>query len=124
AGDIGDPSILKSLSNIAPVLAVRGNNDTQAWAAKIPLTQSLVFSDVSVFVIHDVKTLRAESLPAGTRVVVAGHSHKPTCEEREGIFWVNPGSAGRRRFKLPIAVGELLIGPEASVTVNLRELDV
>jgi putative phosphoesterase len=124
AGDIGDENILKSLEEIAPVIAVRGNNDTQRWASKIPLTQSIEFSGVSVFVIHDVKTLRADSLPPHTRVVVAGHSHKPKSEERDGIVWINPGSAGRRRFSLPIAVGELLIGAKGKITVNIRELDV
>ena len=124
AGDIGDENILKALEEIAPVIAVRGNNDTQRWASKIPLTRTVEFFGISIFVIHDVKTLRADSLPEGTRVVVAGHSHKPMNEERDGILWINPGSAGRRRFKLPIAVGELLIGPRGTISVNIRELDV
>ena len=123
-GDIGDADILRELENIAPVIAVRGNNDTESWTRDIPITQSVVLAGVAIFVIHDVKTLRADSLPPHTRVVVAGHSHKPMSEERNGILYVNPGSAGRRRFKLPLAVGGLLIASDGSVRFDIHELDV
>lgn len=123
-GDIGSAEILRELESIAPVIAVRGNNDTESWANTIPITQSVVLAGVSIFVIHDLKTLRADSLPAKTKVVVAGHSHKPMSEERSGILYVNPGSAGRRRFKLPLAVGELLIASDGTVRSNIHELDV
>jgi putative phosphoesterase len=124
AGDIGDADILRRLAQIAPVIAVRGNNDTESWASDIPVTQSVVLAGVSIYVIHDVKTLRADSLPVETRVVIAGHSHKPLSEERAGILYLNPGSAGRRRFKLPLAVAELLIAPDGTVRSNIHELDV
>ena len=107
AGDIGDAELLDRLAAIAPVTVVRGNNDTESWAEHIPLTQTLVVADVHILVVHDLKTLSA--VPLQVRVVVSGHSHKPLIERRGDVLFVNPGSAGRRRFKLPIAVGELII---------------
>lgn len=107
AGDIGDAELLDRLAAIAPVTVVRGNNDTESWAEHIPLTQRLVVADVHILVVHDLKTLSA--VPLQVRVVVSGHSHKPLIERRGEVLFVNPGSAGRRRFKLPIAVGELII---------------
>ncbi|MFL6619824.1 MAG: metallophosphoesterase family protein, partial [Povalibacter sp.] len=124
AGDIGAREILDALGKIAPVTAVRGNNDTQSWAEDIPMTQSVVLGGVRIFVIHDIKTLRDYPAPRDTRVIVAGHSHKPLAEERDGVLFVNPGSAGRRRFSLPIAVGELVISAGAKVTSHIRELKV
>jgi uncharacterized protein len=107
-GDIGGPDILDRLREIAPLTVVRGNNDTAAWARDIPETALVRFEDVDVLVIHDLKALR---LDGATRphAVVSGHSHKPVQAERDGILYVNPGSAGRCRFSLPIAVGELLV---------------
>ena len=108
-GDIGGPDILERLGRLAPLTVVRGNNDSAVWAQSIPETARLAFGGVSLFVLHDLKTLAIDPAAAGVRVVVAGHSHKPACAERGGVLYVNPGSAGKRRFSLPIAAGELLI---------------
>jgi uncharacterized protein len=121
AGDIGRPEILQSLVEIAPISAVRGNNDTGSWAGTIPETQRLRFNDVNVYVIHDIKELDIEPKAASILVVVSGHSHKPSIQERAGVIYLNPGSAGPRRFKLPIAVAELLIEGE-SVTPRIIQL--
>jgi putative phosphoesterase len=108
-GDIGGPDILERLRELAPLTAVRGNNDTAAWAQALPETARLQFEAVVVYVIHDLKALAIDPAAQGVRVVVAGHSHKPAQSARDGVLYVNPGSAGRRRFSLPIAVGELLV---------------
>jgi uncharacterized protein len=109
AGDICDASVLDALSQIAPVAAVRGNNDEGAWARHVPATRILRVDDVDVFVVHDLADLDIDPVAAGVRVVISGHSHIPRIEEREGVLYVNPGSAGPRRFKLPISAAELLI---------------
>jgi putative phosphoesterase len=109
AGDIGAPEILTALGAIAPVTAVRGNNDHGAWARAIPETQVVDAGGVLVYVIHDVGALDVDPEAGGFAVVVAGHSHQPCNELRDGVLWFNPGSAGPRRFKLPIAVGTLTI---------------
>lgn len=108
-GDIGNPEILERLAAIAPLTVVRGNNDTAAWARQIPATARIVPGGVPLYVIHDLKELDLDPAAAGVRVVVSGHSHRPACVERGGVLYVNPGSAGRRRFSLPISVAELLI---------------
>jgi putative phosphoesterase len=108
-GDIGGPEILHELGRLAPLTVVRGNNDTGPWAMEIPETALLRFGDVAVYVIHDLKELGIDPRLEGVRVVVSGHSHKPVQVERDGVLYVNPGSAGRRRFSLPIAVGELAV---------------
>jgi putative phosphoesterase len=120
-GDIGGPDILERLAGIAPLTVVRGNNDSAAWAKAIPETARLELGGVSICVIHDVKDLGIDPAAAGVRVVVSGHSHKPACVERDGVLWVNPGSAGRRRFTLPIAAGELLVG-DGQVSARLVTL--
>jgi putative phosphoesterase len=109
AGDIGGPELLERLAAIAPLTVVRGNNDTAAWARAIPETARLDPGGVGIYVIHDIKELGVDPAADGVRVVVSGHSHKPACIERDGVLYVNPGSAGRRRFTLPVAAGELLI---------------
>jgi len=108
-GDIGNLDILARLAAIAPLTVVRGNNDTAAWAREIPVTARIDPGGVPVYVIHDLKELDIDLAGSGVRVVVSGHSHRPACAERGGVLYVNPGSAGRRRFSLPIAAGELLI---------------
>lgn len=108
-GDIGNPEILERLAAIAPLTVVRGNNDSAAWAGTIPEIGRLAVGGVSILVIHDLKELAGDPAADGVRVVVSGHSHKPACVERGGVLYVNPGSAGRRRFSLPIAAGELLV---------------
>lgn len=109
AGDIGNATIMQALSDIAPLTAVRGNNDVGDWAESLPETKQLQFEDVNVYIIHDLKELSIAPTDAGIAVIVSGHSHKPAIEMREGIIYLNPGSAGPRRFKLPVAVAELLV---------------
>jgi len=123
AGDIVDPAILDRLAELAPLTAVRGNNDTGAWARALPETATLTLDGVTIHILHDLKELAIDPAAHGVRVVIAGHSHKPACEERGGVLYVNPGSAGRRRFTLPISVGELLI-EDGQVDVRLLTLDV
>jgi uncharacterized protein len=121
AGDIGDAAVLSELSAIAPVTAVRGNNDTGAWAEAIAETDVLKVGSVSIYVLHDLAQLDLDPLAAGYQVVVSGHSHKPRLERRGGVLYLNPGSAGPRRFKLPIAAAELNV-EAAAVEARLVEL--
>jgi putative phosphoesterase len=107
AGDIGGAEILEALRKIAPVYAVRGNNDKGPWAAAIPLCEALELEGVSIHVLHDLKEIDLDPKAAGFDVVVSGHSHKPTVTERDGVTFINPGSAGPRRFKLPVTIGYL-----------------
>jgi uncharacterized protein len=123
AGDIGDASVLRELSALAPVTAVRGNNDRGPWAKSIAESQILRVGDVVIYVIHDVAGLDLDPVAAGFQVVVSGHSHKPAVQTRNGVLYVNPGSAGPRRFSLPIAAAELEIAG-LSVKANVVELDV
>lgn len=109
AGDIGGTDILDRLAAIAPVTAVRGNNDRAAWAAGIAESEVLQIGEVCIYVLHDVALIDLDPAAAGFRVVVCGHSHRPAVDERDGVLYVNPGSAGPRRFSLPIAAGELVV---------------
>lgn len=120
-GDIGSPEILERLAAIAPLTVVRGNNDMAPWARAIPTTARVDFGSVALYAIHDLKELDIDPRAAGVRVVVSGHSHKPAYSERDGVLYVNPGSAGRRRFSLPIAAAELIIDGDA-VAVKLVTL--
>jgi uncharacterized protein len=117
AGDICDPDILDELAGLAPLTAVRGNNDRVPWAERLNEVEFLRAGELLVYAIHDLSLLDIDPAAAGVRVVVSGHSHKPCIEERNGILYVNPGSSGPRRFKLPIAAGELLID---GTSVNAR----
>jgi putative phosphoesterase len=110
AGDVGDPAILDRLGALAPVTAVRGNVDTDAWATLLAETELVELGGLSVYVLHDLARLDIEPAAAGVALVVSGHSHKPVVERRRGVLYVNPGSAGPRRFKLPICVAEVLVG--------------
>ena len=121
AGDVGDPAILEALAAIAPVTAIRGNVDTDAWAKRLPETTRVTIGGVAIYVLHDLGTLAIEPKAHGIRVVIYGHSHTPSVTERDGVVYVNPGSAGPRRFRLPIAVAELRIDG-GSVTAHVREL--
>jgi putative phosphoesterase len=118
AGDIGAPEILDELRALAPVTAVRGNNDRGRWARAVPLVAELKFSSVAIHVLHDLAELKPDH---GCRVVVSGHSHKPVVQERDGVLYVNPGSAGPRRFTLPIALGELKISG-STLRARIKEL--
>ena len=122
-GDIGHPGILEELARLAPVTAVRGNNDRGLWAESLRETELLQVDQVFVYAIHDLARLDIEPNAAGVRVVVSGHSHRPLVKERDGVLYVNPGSSGPRRFRLPIGVGELLV-TGSSVSARLVELAV
>lgn len=123
AGDIGHASILADLSSVAPVVAVRGNNDKGPWANAVPESEVLPVGDILIYVLHDLHELNLDPVAAGFRVVVSGHSHRPSIEERHGVLYVNPGSAGPRRFKLPIAVAELRVAG-SSVRGRVVELEL
>jgi len=115
AGDICGPAVLEALAELAPLTAVRGNNDFGDWARGMEETATVRFDGVAVHVIHDLKELQPQE---GVQVVVSGHSHKPKVEQRDGVLYVNPGSAGPRRFSLPISAGELRIA-DGRVTAHL-----
>jgi putative phosphoesterase len=121
AGDICDSTIIEELERIAPVTAVRGNNDTGAWADGLPETELVKMGGIFIYVIHDLALLDIDPNAAGVQVVVSGHSHKPCIGRREGIIFVNSGSAGPRRFKLPISVAELVI---AGLSVSARIVEL
>ncbi|HTH98295.1 MAG TPA: metallophosphoesterase family protein [Stellaceae bacterium] len=109
AGDIGRPEILARLAEIAPVTAVRGNVDTGDWAAALPLTATVEVDGIVMHVIHDLATLDRAGLDPRCRVVISGHSHQPAIREEDGLLLVNPGSAGPRRFRLPITLARLTV---------------
>jgi putative phosphoesterase len=109
AGDVGAPQILQDLSEIAPVTAVRGNIDKGAWSRRLPETELLEFCGVSIYVLHDLEQLDLKPKAEGFSAVVTGHSHVPKQETRDGVLYFNPGSAGPRRFKLPVSVGKLIL---------------
>ncbi|HTG11491.1 MAG TPA: metallophosphoesterase family protein [Candidatus Eisenbacteria bacterium] len=123
-GDIGHAGILAELGALAPVTAVRGNNDRGAWAESVRETELLRVGGVCVYAIHDLAELDIEPAAAGIHVVVSGHSHKPRVVERDGVLFVNPGSAGPRRFKLPVSVGEVMIDDTGTVSARIVELEV
>jgi putative phosphoesterase len=110
AGDIGDSKILDALRNIAPVVAVRGNVDTAEWAKSLPATEVVEAGAVNIYVLHDANALDLDPKAAGFHIVVSGHSHKPGRSERNGVVYINPGSAGPRRFHLPITIAHLNLG--------------
>lgn len=122
-GDIGGPQILDALQQLAPVTAVRGNNDQQPWAQAIPDTVQREVDGIRILMVHDLKTLSIDPTEQRIDVVVAGHSHKPSIVERDGVLHVNPGSAGPRRFRLPVSVGVLVID-RGEVQAELIELAV
>jgi hypothetical protein len=109
AGDVGTPEILESLKEIAPVIAVRGNVDTGPWADVLPMSAVVETAGPSIYVLHDVHQLDLKPAAAGFGIVVSGHSHQHGKEERDGVLYINPGSAGPRRFSLPITVAWLYL---------------
>ena len=109
AGDIGSPEIIPELRKIAPVSAIRGNIDTQPWTAAFPEVEVVELESLQIYVIHDVHALDLNPRAAGFAAVISGHSHKPSSTFKDGVLYFNPGSAGPRRFKLPITVGRLRI---------------
>ncbi|HTF25523.1 MAG TPA: metallophosphoesterase family protein [Candidatus Limnocylindria bacterium] len=110
AGDVGKPEILEELRKIAPVVAVRGNVDTEPWAQTLPETAVVEAGAAMIYVLHDVKALDLDPAASGFQIVVSGHSHKPGKTERDGVLYINPGSAGPRRFQLPVTVARLNLG--------------
>jgi putative phosphoesterase len=123
AGDIGDPEILAALARLAPVTAVRGNIDRGAWAASLPETAVLEIGGVLIYVLHNIAELDLDPAAAGFHAVVSGHSHQPATREKDGVLYVNPGSAGPRRFTLPIACGRLRVAG-GRVTAELVTLEL
>ena len=109
AGDIGDPAILDRLSEIAPVTVVRGNVDREAWAKNIPETNVLELDGVSIYVLHILENLDLKPRSAGMDAVIYGHSHVPKQEMKDGVLYFNPGSAGPKRFQLPVTLGKLIV---------------
>lgn len=123
AGDIGTPAVLERLREIAPVRAVRGNNDRDRWADALPLTDVVELGRHHIYLLHDLAELDVDPAAAGFAAVVTGHSHKPLAEMRDGVLYLNPGSAGPRRFRLPIAVARLTLS-EAGLVHHIVELAV
>jgi len=111
AGDVGSPGILEELRRLAPVVAVKGNVDTGAWCSDLPETALAEAGSALIYVLHDLKALDMKPAPAGIAMVVSGHSHKPVREEKDGVLYVNPGSAGPRRFNLPVTVARIDLRP-------------
>ena len=121
AGDIGE-NVLEPLGTLAPVTAVRGNNDRAPWAARIAETELLRFGEVTLHVLHDLADLAIDPHGAGVDVVVTGHSHRPRIDRRSGVLYVNPGSAGPVRFKLPVSVALMQVSGK-EVTVRIVQLE-
>jgi len=122
AGDIGTPDVLEGLGTIAPVVAIRGNNDKGAWASTLPETEVVEADGVYLYVLHNVNDLDLDPAAAGFRAVISGHSHRPSIEDRKGVLFVNPGSAGPRRFQLPVAVARLRVSRAQKVEAEVVEL--
>ena len=123
AGDVGRPEVLDGLSEIAPIWAVRGNIDTEAWAMKLPATEAVKVGSLVLWVLHNSSELDLDPVAANFAAVICGHSHKPSIETRDRVLYLNPGSAGPRRFSLPISAGELLVSA-SRLTPRLFELPV
>jgi putative phosphoesterase len=123
AGDIGSPQVLEALETVARVTAIRGNNDDAPWARHIPPTLRFTAENVSIYMLHDLKELPIDPAREGVDVVIAGHSHRPSIERRDGVLFLNPGSAGPRRFKLPVAVAKLEVRG-AKVRAKITELKI
>ena len=107
AGDVGNPQILDQLKSIAPVFAVRGNVDTEPWASTLPLTEVVELGDTSIYVLHNLESLDLDPAASGFQIVISGHTHQPKSQLRDGVLYINPGSAGPRRFSLPISLARL-----------------
>jgi uncharacterized protein len=118
AGDIGDPDVLKQLAKIAPTTAIRGNVDREVWAEKVPANDVLGVGGISIYVLHNLRDLDLKPEPAGFSVVIYGHSHVAKLETKNGVLYFNPGSAGPRRFRLPVTLGRLTVnGGKASAEI-------
>ena len=122
AGDIGTADVLDGLRTIAPVIAIRGNNDKGAWASTLSDTEVVETNGVSMYVLHNVNDLDLDPAVAGFQAVISGHSHRPRIEERKGVLFVNPGSAGPRRFQFPVAVARLRVFRTKEIEAEVVEL--
>jgi putative phosphoesterase len=125
AGDVGAPEILQTLRALAPVVAVRGNVDTGEWGQTLPLTEVIQVGSVGIYMLHILQDLDINPAAGGFHIVVSGHSHKPSQTEKEGVLYVNPGSAGPRRFQLPVTVARLALSarPWKVEFINIGEQD-
>lgn len=123
AGDIGSLDIADSLAEIAPLTAVRGNTDKGAWAAQFPLCEVLEVGSVLLYILHDIEQLDLDPKAAGLHAVISGHSHQPAAYIHDGVLYLNPGSAGPRRFRLPVAVAQIEVSG-TDFRYQLLELDV
>jgi putative phosphoesterase len=123
AGDVGKPEILDALRELAPVVVVRGNIDKGPWGEKLPSTAVTDVGPATIYVVHDIHELDLDPVAAGFHIVVSGHSHKPSRSEKSGVLYINPGSAGPRRFDLPVTVARLDLGsqPWAVDFIELEE---
>lgn len=110
AGDVGDPEILDTLNSVAPVVAVKGNIDNGPWASALPNTEVVEAGPTTIYILHNLRELDLDPAAAGFQIVVSGHSHKPERKEKAGVLYINPGSAGPRRFDLPISLARLDLG--------------
>jgi putative phosphoesterase len=123
AGDIGGPDVLQALRDLAPVVAVRGNNDRKDWAKPLNDKEVVRVGETLLYVLHDLHDLDLDPSAAGFKAVISGHSHQPRIQERAGVLYLNPGSAGPRRFKLPVAVARLRISGN-SLSAEIVELSI
>lgn len=123
AGDIGTLEILERLRRIAPVTAVRGNNDNDQWADALPATAIVDICGQRLYVVHDIAKLDVDPVADRIAAIIAGHSHKPDVSEKDGVLFLNPGSAGPRRFNLPVAIAKLFIG-EGSMHAEICSLQI
>jgi putative phosphoesterase len=122
AGDIGTPDVLTTLREIAPVRAVRGNVDKGAWADSLPETEVVEYNGSFIYLLHDLKTLDLDPSAAGIQVVISGHSHRPEESRKNCVLYLNPGSAGPRRFKLPVTAALLRIEESGKITWKVHEI--
>ncbi len=123
AGDVGDPAVLIELAEIAPVEAVRGNVDLDSWARKHPLTRIVKVEQAKLFMLHDVGMLKFDPRERGFAAVVFGHSHQPAADNRNGVLFFNPGSAGPARFRLPVTVGRLIVDGANVTGAHIKIVD-
>ena len=123
AGDVGHPAVLEALGALAPLVAVRGNNDRGAWAEGLATTEVLEVAGVSLYLLHDLGELPVDPAQAGFHAVISGHSHRPKLEWRGGVLYLNPGSAGPRRFKLPVSLARVCVHA-GGIEAELVELAV
>ena len=123
AGDVGTPDILEQLRWLAPVVAVRGNIDEDGWAMSLPRSKAVELDGHTIYVLHILADLDLLPAPDGISAVVYGHSHKPSIEDRDSVLYLNPGSAGPRRFRLPVSVARLSV-VDGRLTARIIELDV